>query len=199
MVQQRLGHRLHSSLDHHGLVDRALRESSDAAPEEPELIVRVESAVADPGAPEQVASRDPVSVGGAARPHDRADTLLQLGRDPLVGIEGQSPLARRLIQCEVLLGGEARPRPDPDPVREIPRDLHGLVRRLGVDDDDLVGPRDALEAGAEPVLLVPGDDRDADAAHAAPSSMARAAPNAAPTSRPVMRPSGLWSPRQPGP
>ena len=43
-------------------------------------------------------------------------------------------------------------------VRELARDLERAVRRAAVDDDDLVAPGDALEAGAMFVLLVLADD-----------------------------------------
>jgi len=186
----------HRPLDLHRLVHSALDEAPPRAPEQATLIIGIQPAVLDPGAPEDVLPRDRVAVGGTAPADHPLDFATQLRRHPLVGVEREHPLPHRLLQGKVLLHGEARPRPDPDPVRELPRHLHGLVRGLGVHDDDLVGPGDALQARAEPLLLVPGDDRRREPAH---SRSSRAAAKIASGAIAPIVPFGLCSPRQRGP
>jgi hypothetical protein len=86
------------------------------------------------------------------------DLLAQLGGHLLVRVEREDPVAAGLGKAEVLLRGEAGPRPNDDAICEVTRDLRGLVLRLGVDHDDLVRPRHALQTGAQPVFLVERDD-----------------------------------------
>src|SRR2546425_12750803 len=75
---------------------------------------------------------------------------------------------------------------------ELARDLHGLVLRLGVDDDDLVRPGHALQAGPEPGLLV---ERDDDGGQARPCRHPRSSRVAAATDSTSIvstRPSDAW-------
>ena len=96
-----------------------------------------------------------------------ADLLSELRGDLLVRVHREDPVAGRLLEGEVLLGGEPGPRPDPNAVRELARDLDRLVARLGVHHDQLVGPGQALEAVAQALFLVERDDdrRDAEPGH----------------------------------
>ena len=112
----------------------------------------------DPPVPEDVAARHPVAVVGPVRRQHAGDLLAQLGGHLLVRVEGEDPVAAGLGEAEVLLGGEAGPRPHDQAVREVARDLCGLVLRLGIDHDQLVGPRHALQARTQPILLVERDD-----------------------------------------
>ena len=72
-----------------------------------------------------------------------------------------------------------------DLVGELAGDLHRLVGGLRVDHHDLVGPRHALEARAQALLLVPGDDGHGQAAHprAPPRERAPAPPPPPPPAR----------------
>src|SRR4029450_6616583 len=151
------------------LVDRALAEPSPAPAEQPELPVGPETTMTPPPAPEDIAARHPVAVVGAVRGQQPGDLLAQLGGHLLVRVHGEDPVAAGLGEAEVLLRGEAGPRPNDDAIREVARDLRGLVLRLGVDHDDLVRPCHALQAGAQPVFLVERDDD-----HGEPGSRHRA-------------------------
>src|SRR5439155_9294675 len=110
------------------LVNGLVHEPAPTAPEEPELPVRIEAAVPDPAPPEDVPPRHPVTVRAFTRaPQHGPDLLSELRGDLLVRVHGEDPVAGRLLQGEVLLGGEPCPRPDPDAVGELARDLDRLV------------------------------------------------------------------------
>src|SRR5947209_11895128 len=207
----------------HRLVDGVVHELAPAALEQPELPVRIEAAVTDPVAPEDVPPRYPVAVRGLTsaleHPSDRSP---ELGRDLLVRVDGEDPVAGRLFEGEVLLAGEPGPRPDPDAVGKLARDLDRLVARLGVHHDQFIGPGQALEAVAQALFLVERDDdrRDAEPGHGcggrevgavggwpetrrdpdevcpADSSAAMTPASTASTSIPASVPSGLWSARR---
>ena len=106
--------------------------------------------MADPAAPEDVAARDGVAGGLRAIGQHAQNLRPQLGADLLVGVDRQDPVVPGLGGGEVLLGGEAGPGPDDDPVGELAGDLHRAIRRLGVHDHDLVRPGQAGQAGREP-------------------------------------------------
>src|SRR5207249_4430289 len=148
----------------HRLVNGLVHEPAPTATEEPELPVRIKAAVTHPAPPEDVPPRHPVPVRALTRaPEHGADLLSELRGDLLVRVHREDPVAGRLLEGEVLLGGEPGPRPDPDAVGELARDLARLVTGLGVHHDELVGPGQALEAGPEPLFLVEGDDDRGDA------------------------------------
>src|ERR1044072_3197356 len=86
------------------------------------------------------------------------DLGAKLRRHPLVGVEIEHPLEARLVERELLLLAVFGPVADEDAVGERAHDVERPVRRMRVDDDDLVAPIDALEAGADVVLLVEADD-----------------------------------------
>jgi hypothetical protein len=48
VVEQRLGQRLHPPVHAHRFVHGIIHEAAGLTPEEPELVVRIEAAVADP-------------------------------------------------------------------------------------------------------------------------------------------------------
>ena len=88
------------------------------------------------------------------------DFRTQLGRDTLVGVEIQHPFETCLIERELLLLAVTGPIADEDAVGELAHDVEGAVVRARIDDDDLVAPRHALEAGSNVVLfVVTNDDR----------------------------------------
>ena len=149
--------------DRDRLVDGALAEPRKASSKEPELPVGPETAVADPPPPEDVAAGRAVAVVWPVRRQHATDRVAKVGRHLLVGVEGQKPVAAGLRETEILLRGKAGPGPHDHSVRELPGDLHGLVLRLGVDHDQLVRPRHALQARAQPLLLVQRDDDDGQA------------------------------------
>jgi hypothetical protein len=144
-MQERLGQTLHAAVHPRRLVYGVLDEPPRAAPEQPQLIVGIESAVLHPGAPEDVAAGDTVAVGRPIGVEHAGDTITKLGRHALVRVERQHPGSPRVLQGGVLLAGEARPWSHPHPVREFPGELHGLVGGLGIHHDDLVGPGHAFQ------------------------------------------------------
>src|SRR5882762_6702275 len=85
------------------------------------------------------------------------DLGAQLRRYALVGVDVEHPLEARLIERELLLLAISGPVAHEDPVGELANDVERAIGRVRV-DDDLVAPRNALEAGADVVLLVEADD-----------------------------------------
>src|SRR5690606_6220217 len=103
--------------------------------------------------------RDQEAVVAAAvvRQH-LLDLLAQAGRDTLVRVDVQHPAVLRAVERVLLLIDVPGPRAARDVARVLLNDVPGAVGRVRVDDHDLVAPRDAVEAVADPVRLVAADD-----------------------------------------
>ncbi len=133
--------------------------------EQPQVPVRVVR-VPQPATHEEEAPVDPVAAyRRGIGLHQPADLDVRVGRQHFVGVEQQHPVVpeRDVLERPVLL---LRPRPfliELDHARAVPlRDLHRVVIAVRVDDHDLVGPGDRLEAAGElvPLVLHRNDDRD---------------------------------------
>ena len=123
----------------------------------------------------------------------RADLGGQLGRDPLVGVDRQDPVARGQRQRRVALGGEVVEGADDDDVGIAPGDrLESASRLARIDHDDaLVGQaRPRPGSRGRFALLVAGQDQDARSAAQAWATAFRtaAAERPEPGSRPRRRP-----------
>ena len=80
--------------------------------------------------------------------------------DNFVGVQGQYPIACRLVDGRVLLCGKTLPWLDENFSVERAGDFDGTVGREGINDDEFVGPPHALERSWEIVFFVEGDDDD---------------------------------------
>ena len=147
-------------------LDPLVRLDAAAAPprlaEEAQLRVWIPVAVADPAAHVPNLAREVEAVDSvrhAAAQH-REDLLAQRRRNGLVRVDEQDPFAAREVARDRLLPDVAHPSVLEDAVGERPGDFHRAVRAEGVDDDDLVRERHALQAAGDVVLLVAGDDAD---------------------------------------
>jgi hypothetical protein len=78
-------------------------------------------------------------LGWIAR-QDTIDFLAQLFRDDLIGINGQQPLAMRLLYRELFLLAETAPVRLYHIGRVAPADLNGAVFASAVNNDDLPRP-----------------------------------------------------------
>ena len=87
----------------------------------------------------------------------------QRGFDFLVSIEREDPVAGGFLQCGILLGGESFPFFYEEFRMEGLGDLAGAIGRAGIDDDDFVRPRHALQRAREVGFLVLRDDDDGEA------------------------------------
>ena len=87
------------------------------------------------------------------RRHGRGERLRdarrELGRDALVGVEAKHPVVLCLVDRELLLAPEAEPLLLHDARAVAPGDLERAVAGIRIDDQDLVGELQALEAGIE--------------------------------------------------
>ena len=133
---------------------------------EPQLVVGVPVGRANPAPQVEADPRHAVPVRRRFAGEQVPDLFASSGvtrssasSDRIQSWRGQ--LGRMVLLVDVT-GPRPRRRRDRS---EAPRDRHGLVRALGVDDDDLVGPRDALERGRDVRGLVAGDDRDRQLRH----------------------------------
>ena len=103
-------------------------------------------------------------MAGSARSSARI-SVAQLGGDALVGVERKNPVVGREGCGVILLIDVAVPRAHVDAIGELPRDRDRVVRALGVDDDDLVGPGEGLQRVGDRVGFVLRDDRGGDGRH----------------------------------
>ena len=156
----------HGAVDGEGFVDqRRLVDAGLALPDqshiEPGMHVPRGIAVADDVfALLDREGRDAFDLGWQCR-----DGALQVGVEPLVGIEHQAPWPLALLQRELLLARETRPfaldQADGIALGAIRFDqLDGAVSRSGIDDDDLPAKIDAFDARSDCIALVLADDED---------------------------------------
>src|SRR3990172_7214809 len=129
----------------------------------PQLPVRVPAAVVDPAAQVEDVAADLEAHRARVRRDCREDRVAQVRRAALVGVEREHPVARRLLQGEVLLRGVARPVVVDHPGRRLSRELDGAIGAAGIDDRDLVAPAHAREARLDVRCLVLADDGRGDA------------------------------------
>src|SRR3990170_6947310 len=135
-------------------------KSSPASPKEPEVIIRVPAAVFYPLPEKECLSGDPIAVGRSVRRDDPPDLLSELRLDRLICIQAQDPLSRRSFDGEILLAPVAKPVLVEDLASIFPADCHGIVRAAGINHDDLIRPRDALEGPPDVCFFVMRDDGD---------------------------------------
>src|SRR6516165_3097662 len=139
-----------------------------AAPEQPELGVRIKSAVFDPAAEEEILAWNPETGDRGVRSEYGPDFVSQSRLDLLVSVERKNPFARGFYQTRVFLCCEALPWFNVKLRVERLGDLAGAVSRPGIDDDDLVSPAGAGQRTGEVGFLVErdDDDRETQAPHA---------------------------------
>src|SRR2546427_561510 len=94
--------------------------------------------------------------------------------DALVGVDAQHPVVRHQIQRLIAELPEARKVALIDLVRVFPADLLSPVGAVGVQDDDLVGPGEALEGTTDLPFLVERQDVSRELRHGPPERAARA-------------------------
>jgi len=102
------------------------------APEQAHVAIGPEAAVAEPDAAKVVPERQRVGRGAA---EGRA---AQLGRGPLVGVDGEHPFAARLHSRELVLASEVVEGPIQHARAERGGDLPGAVARAAIHHQDLV-------------------------------------------------------------
>ena len=147
---------LDGALDDQFLVHRTGEiVAAEILPEEPQVEVGMESAVAQPDPAEMVAEGQGVRRGapleGGAR---RAG---QVVGGPLVGVEAQDAGAPRFAAGELVLAGEVVEGPRDDARSRLLRDAHRRVARAAVDDQHFVAESAHRgDAGRDPLLLVLG-------------------------------------------
>ena len=149
-----------SSRQLHRLVHALAVEPPDAAIVEAQLIVRIPVRAADPASEivRHARHAEAADVGPGA--HDLLDFGCQRRRNALVGIDGQNPVVGGDGGGVVPLRAVPFPVVDDDARGEALGERHRLVRAVGVDDDDFVGPFDGLEGALDICGFVAGDDRD---------------------------------------
>ena len=162
-VQQVLGEIAHGAVDDDLLVDQRVVEAAPVAAKEAEDGARVPAAVMDEAAQVGRQPRHPKPDAVAGRGHRRLDRPPQRRRHHLVGVEAEDPRPGRLGDREPLLLAEAGHHVTLDHPRAVlAADGGRLVATVLVDDDDLVGPADAVQAGADARGLVAGDEHHRD-------------------------------------
>src|SRR3990172_9167095 len=113
-------------------------------------------------AAEDRAARHAPSIVMRSDPLDRLERLAQFLADPLVGVEGQHPVARGAGKSKVLLRTEAVPGLNIYVRRKLAGNIHRSVRAPRIGDDDFIRPGDRIETTRNVRFLVLGDDDDRD-------------------------------------
>ena len=136
----------------------------DAANAQQAHVVGRELRVLQPCSPEEVAAADAEGADVCRRLGGGAlDLEGELGRGALVGVEDEDPrMAEWKLHCGVALTrvGVEGARSDGGAARA--GDLGGAVGGVGVEDVDVVGPCDGVEAAGQVLLLVEREDEDGD-------------------------------------
>ena len=132
----------------HFLVHQVVAPARVHAVEEARAPVGIALAVREPAAEEAVAPRHAVDRRDRRR-RARAGCSPRARRDALVGVEAEHPVVLRLLDGELLLAAEAEPFLLHHARAAPRRDLAVASVEAGIDHDDLVDEREALEAGIE--------------------------------------------------
>src|SRR5207247_771920 len=125
-----------------------------AAPNQPELTVRILACSSNPLPVVEVSSRNPIGDRRVRLLEESLDLVTQLVRHAFVGVHNQNPVGRGLSHGEVLLRTVPRPRAHKHLWCIGLRQLNRPVRALSINDDDLVHPLQGLQASAYIRLLV---------------------------------------------
>ena len=128
-----------------------------AAAEEPQLAVRVETAVADPAAEDQVEPGNPVGAEFGLAAQHLENLILQFGSEDFVGVEKQNPVGGAEVEGDVFLFAVATEGMVGGLCAKRLGDFESAVLRAGVDEDDFVGLAHALQGAGKVGLLVHGD------------------------------------------
>ncbi len=126
---------------------------------EAQLIIRIPVRGADPSAQVPRDARDAIPCRPWRGLEDRLDFVGERCRDALVGVNRENPIVCADRGRVIFLRDVSWPRPDDDPVGVLPGDPDGIVRALGIDDNDFVGPGDRLQGVLDMRRFVLGDDR----------------------------------------
>ena len=132
---------------------------------QPQLVVRVPIRGPNPLPEIEADPRDPEPARRGLLAEHGADLVGELGRDALVGVEGENPVVGRLRGREVLLRRIPRPVAHEDPRGSLSRQRHRVVGAPRVNDDDFVGPGHRCEGRADVRRFVAGDDGDRQPGH----------------------------------
>lgn len=143
-----------------GFMHGTVFELCGATLKEPQFGVRVEAAVTNPAAEEEVLSRHEVGIVLRLAGKQRFDLHAEPGADLFVCVQGENPIAGAFCQGRVFLRGEALPLFHENLCAVLLRDGNGVVGGAGVDHNHLTGPCDRGESARKVGFLVAGDDGD---------------------------------------
>jgi hypothetical protein len=147
------------------LVDRVFTPARGAAVVQPDVVVGIPVRAANPLSEVVRNAGDLVAADGGTCPEQRLDLGGQRRGHALVGIEGENPVIRGEILGMVLLRAVAGPVAHLDAGHVGPCALDRVVGAVGVDEDDLVGPRHRLQRLDDVRTFVVGDDRNGQLRH----------------------------------
>ena len=101
----------------------------------------------------------------SGREDDLSDGPGRFLGNSLIRIEYEDPGIPAAIDGKLFLRAESPPRFLEDIAAELPGDLNGIVPAAGIDDDDLRGERNTLQAPGQISLLIAGNDGYGDRRH----------------------------------
>ena len=136
----------------------AFAEPRHAALEEAQLAIGIEAAVAHPAAQDEIKSRDRVGIERRVAGEQLANLLLRLLGEDFVGIDEEDPVAGAQVERDILLLAVAVEAVIEGLGAKGSGDFDGVVFRSLIDDDNLVGPANALQSARQVRLLVHGND-----------------------------------------
>ena len=136
------------------------RQAGCALAEEAQLVVGILAAMAHPAAEDEVEPGDPVGVELWGAGEEGLDAGGERRGEDFVGVEGKDPGVGAFVDGGVHLGAVALPGLGVDDAAEFAGDVEGAVSGAGVDEDEFVGPGDALKGAPEVGGFVAGEDGD---------------------------------------
>src|SRR6266542_6558314 len=148
------------TIDDRHLVDDALRvEMRGTAFKQSQLIVGGPTRIAYDAAHQIVGPRNPEPPTAGWFGDSRQDFVAPVGRDPLIGIDEQHPLALRKLERRIPLARKVVEDALGYPGARRARQLARTVARRGIDEHEhFVREGDGAQAALDVLLLVPGDD-----------------------------------------
>jgi len=154
---QRLAQGFDSTLNLHGLVNGAFRETTASASEQSHGVVRIPAAVSNPDVAHVVAAGNAIAVGSNVGSNDAEDFMAQRFRNTFVSIEGQDPLAAGVVKGKILLWAVAAKRRTDHGSTRLSTNRGGVIHAFGVHHNDFVSKTHAVQTGANAERLIARD------------------------------------------
>ncbi|OIQ78865.1 hypothetical protein GALL_394190 [mine drainage metagenome] len=151
------------------LVNDVVRKTCRAAPKQPHHLIRIPAAMSHELTAIARQTGHAIGVSGIRAGDDGADFGGQLGRDALIGVDGQDPVATGKIKSAIFLRAEAWPvGHDLESGAGAACNAFSVVGAAAIQNDDFIAPLQTGQARGQVMCLVAGNQDGRNRLHGAP-------------------------------